>query len=265
MGTTLTTGRLAIGFLAALLNGGLPVASAPSTTESRSELVPTTIVHELPVVATTPTRPEPLPIPESDPLAAVVVEVLTDHPCSGTALADLPIVVTAAHCVLDDNGDIVQNAAIFRGYQRYSANAVVVDRTWWDHKNERNDVALLLLDRPLPVGATLAQRFPTGDLRPAGFQPDKGLQGCTVTPEQVHRDVNTVRVPCGLIPGASGGGLYSVDGDRVTLAGVLSTVTMDHTVNGFVPLHSVTAMIDGRLGAEYPLRALPTPRTNTLS
>jgi hypothetical protein len=45
-----------------------------------------------------------------------------------------------------------------------------------------------------------------------------------------------VTVHCGLIPGASGGGLFVVNDGQLVLVGILSTVTNDLTANGIVPL-----------------------------
>ena len=52
-----------------------------------------------------------------------------------------------------------------------------------------------------------------------------------------------VMVPCGLIPGASGGGLYVHDEDGYVLVGILSSVTADYKVNGIVPLASVLELL----------------------
>jgi hypothetical protein len=51
-------------------------------------------------------------------------------------------------------------------------------------------------------------------------------------------------VPCGLIPGASGGGLYVDDNGELVLVGILSTVTADLSANGIVPLASLHKLLD---------------------
>ena len=51
-------------------------------------------------------------------------------------------------------------------------------------------------------------------------------------------------VPCGLVPGASGGGLYAEQDGELVLVGILSTVTADQTANGVVPLASVQELLE---------------------
>jgi len=53
-----------------------------------------------------------------------------------------------------------------------------------------------------------------------------------------------VRVPCGLIPGASGGGLFATHGDAIELVGIVSTVSADITHNGVVPIASLLELIE---------------------
>ena len=51
-------------------------------------------------------------------------------------------------------------------------------------------------------------------------------------------------MPCGLIPGASGGGLFVVNDGELVLVGILSTVTNDLTANGIVPLASLHELLE---------------------
>ena len=51
-------------------------------------------------------------------------------------------------------------------------------------------------------------------------------------------------MPCGLVPGASGGGLYTEVNGEIELVGILSTVTADHTANGIVPLASLQELLN---------------------
>ena len=51
-------------------------------------------------------------------------------------------------------------------------------------------------------------------------------------------------VHCGLIPGASGGGLFVVNDGQLVLVGILSTVTNDLTANGIVPLASLQELLE---------------------
>jgi hypothetical protein len=50
-------------------------------------------------------------------------------------------------------------------------------------------------------------------------------------------------VPCGLVPGASGGGLYAEENGELVLVGILSTVTADLTANGVVPLDALQELL----------------------
>ena len=58
-------------------------------------------------------------------------------------------------------------------------------------------------------------------------------------------DVSDARVlvPCGLVPGASGGGLYVERNGEQVLVGILSTVTADLSTNGVVPLASLHELL----------------------
>ena len=53
-----------------------------------------------------------------------------------------------------------------------------------------------------------------------------------------------MRVPCGLIPGASGGGLFATHGDAIELVGIVSTVSADITHNGVVPMASLLELLE---------------------
>ena len=51
-------------------------------------------------------------------------------------------------------------------------------------------------------------------------------------------------VPCGLVPGASGGGLFTEVEGQLVLVGILSTVTSDLSANGVVPLPALQKLLD---------------------
>ena len=53
-----------------------------------------------------------------------------------------------------------------------------------------------------------------------------------------------VNVQCGLIPGASGGGLFVESADQVILVGIISTVTHDLSYNGVVHLAALHELLD---------------------
>jgi hypothetical protein len=52
-----------------------------------------------------------------------------------------------------------------------------------------------------------------------------------------------VTVPCGLVPGASGGGLLTVENGEIVLVGIVSTVSADLSANGVVPLESLHELL----------------------
>jgi hypothetical protein len=51
-------------------------------------------------------------------------------------------------------------------------------------------------------------------------------------------------VPCGLVPGASGGGLFTEVDGALVLVGILSTVTADLSTNGIVPLPTLQNLLN---------------------
>ena len=152
---------------------------------------------------------------------------------------------------------------------------MLVDDRYLDDPTAKLDAAVLVMDRPLPgpsavVGAAVPTT--TGSVTIAGFQPldsdgtllrgtrphdlprPKGATGhvieiasapagCTVPTVALSVADSGVDVRCGLIPGASGGGMFTdVDGTMV-LVGIVSTVTRDLTANGIVPLQSLHELL----------------------
>jgi hypothetical protein len=53
-------------------------------------------------------------------------------------------------------------------------------------------------------------------------------------------------MPCGVVPGASGGGLYSEQNGEFVQVGILSYVTADVSANGVVPLASLHELLQHR-------------------
>src|SRR5262249_14024924 len=66
---------------------------------------------------------------------------------------------------------------------------------------------------------------------------------CVEPIESLVVSATRVKVPCGLIPGASGGGLYSEHGGELLLVGIVSSVTTDLRSNGVVPLSSLYELL----------------------
>ena len=89
-------------------------------------------------------------------------------------------------------------------------------------------------DRPLPKGATgpvirLRARVPAG---------------CTEAVASLEISTNVVEVHCGLIPGASGGGLFADNGSEPMLVGIVSTVSADVSANGVVPISALHELLE---------------------
>jgi hypothetical protein len=82
--------------------------------------------------------------------------------------------------------------------------------------------------------------------------------GCIHRRSELAITTTQISVPCGLIPGASGGGLFhEVDGD-VVLGGIISTVSADLTINGVTTLAALQRLLDdpAEYRHELPARAL---------
>jgi hypothetical protein len=200
------------------------------------------------------------------PVADVLVRVRGGANCSGTPILGGTLVVTAAHCVIDDNGQVAASRTVVRDGESYKPAAVLVNRQYHDLRRVRLDAAVLVMSEAIP-GATadLGERLPdTGLATVAGMQPlDSGgsllrgtrydnrphlrpasgsiveietsAAGCVGPAAALQVSTARVKVPCGLIPGASGGGLFVGAAERPTLVGVISTVAYDLTYNEVVP------------------------------
>jgi hypothetical protein len=71
--------------------------------------------------------------------------------------------------------------------------------------------------------------------------------GCEIEATALEVTTASVRVPCGLIPGASGGGLFVTSSDGrgpIRLVGIVSTVSADITHNGVVPMSSLRQLLE---------------------
>jgi hypothetical protein len=193
--------------------------------------------------------------------------------CTGTPITGTPYVVTAAHCVLTDSGEVIQRTVVRDGI-RYPAVAVLVNTEYADHPREEIDAAVLVLAHAIPgPSAQVGTALPTsGDVALAGYQPidsdgsllrghgpndhprPKGATGtkvstpyepaaCVVSVDALKVGAARVTVPCGLIPGASGGPLFTEVDGKLVLVGILSTVTADLSTNFIVPLDALHELL----------------------
>jgi Trypsin-like peptidase domain len=222
-----------------------------------------------------PVRNAPLARPHliDDAFADVIVR-LHGHVCTGTPITGTVYVVTAAHCVLTDSGEVEQRT-IVRDHIRYPAVAVLINTAYFDHPSEELDVAVLVMAQVIPgpsarVGTSLPN---SGQVTLAGYQPiasdgsllrdrqpdngplPKGATGtrvdfpyqpagCVESVQSLEVSAARVMVPCGLVPGASGGGLFTEENGELVLVGILSTVTSDLSANGIVPLASLHELLE---------------------
>ena len=206
-------------------------------------------------------------------IADVLVRVEGVAVCSGTPITGTVFVVTAAHCVLDRHGNVARGTVVRDGVT-YPATAVLVDADYVDDPQPQLDAAVLVMGRVVPgTSAAIGAAIPTtGSVTIAGFQPldsdgtllrgtspnerpipkgatgtlitiESAPAGCTVPTVSLSVADSRVDVPCGLIPGASGGGMYAEVDGRIALVGIVSTVTVDLSVNGVVPLASLRALL----------------------
>ena len=96
---------------------------------------------------------------------------------------------------------------------------------------------------------------------------DSSAAGCVGPAADLQISHARVKVRCGLIPGASGGGLFVGAIERPILAGVISTVAHDLSYNELVPVAEVHRLLDNREhvlvrdgpGRSHPCRTRPHP------
>jgi hypothetical protein len=230
----------------------------------------------VPDVAASGDRPE-LARPHllTDEIGDVIVRIRGGAVCTGTPITGTRYVVTAAHCVLDHDGNVSGARAVRRNGVEYTAVSVLVDAEYHNSPVPRLDVAVLVMDKTI-VGpsALLGESFPADgpftlvgeqpldsdgtllrgtryDNRPLpkrataeGVEIETAAAGCVHPAADLEVTAIRVEVPCGLIPGASGGGLFVEDDGEPILVGVLSTVAPDLSYNGVAPLSAVHKLLD---------------------
>jgi len=192
-------------------------------------------------------------------IADVLVEIRGGR-CTGTPITGTKFVVTAAHCVLSEDGQIIRRTVVRDGVA-YDPVAVLVDTDYHLSPDAELDAAVLVMPAAIPgPAAQLGESIPgSGLLTLAGLQPtdrDGSLlraegatgdviplrsrpAGCVERADTLDVSPSRVFVHCGLIPGASGGGLFAQGATGPVLVGIVSSVTADLSANGVVPLSSL--------------------------
>jgi hypothetical protein len=216
------------------------------------------------------TRPHVLTIDVAD----VIVRVHGGKACTGTPITGTTFVVTAAHCVLV-GAHVAASRTVLRNGVEYNAVSVLVNPDYHDSPSPRLDAAVLVMDHVIPgPSATLGDAYPAhGEVTLVGFQPldtdgsllrgtrydnrpdpqgsaggaveiETAAAGCVHRVAELEITDTRVKVPCGLIPGASGGGLFVHNNGELSLVGIISTVAPDLTYNGVTPLTAVRELLD---------------------
>lgn len=194
------------------------------------------------------------------------------------------------------DGAIVQHTTVERSGDKYFPVSIVVNARYSSSPSPLLDAAVLVMDQYIPgASATLANEFPTeGLVSTAGLQPldtdgsllrgtrwdsrplPRGVKhgiirshtaaaGCVHPASEAEITPDQVNVPCGLIPGASGGGLFVDRNGELMLAGIISTVAPDLTYNGLVPLTALRQLLQHPIPYTHDITANDgnAPRAHT--
>lgn len=81
--------------------------------------------------------------------------------------------------------------------------------------------------------------------------------GCTVPTGSLSVSDSRMDIPCGLLPGASGGGVFIELDGTIVLVGIVSTVSVDVSSNGVVPLESLDELLRDPARYRHDVAATP--------
>jgi secreted trypsin-like serine protease len=225
------------------------------------------------------TRPESHYVRQATEVeASILVRVRGVGVCSGAPVEGTNLVITAAHCVRDEKTKKVSNRFDLRVEKdgvRYDIEQVLIDSTPHPGVRPEYDAAVLIMKDAVPgPGVSLAESF-TGKQSTVliGFQsvdtdgtwlrgknyddkpsPKGASEGvtfisaapaaCSVEGSDITWSSKYWTIPCGMVPGGSGGPLVVSTATGYKLVGVLSTVSYDLTKNGIVPVERVQEMLE---------------------
>ena len=203
-----------------------------------------------------------------------LVRVLSKGKCSGIPIKGTLYVVTAAHCVLDKyTGKFTSKYDVRVEYndKRYDVSGVLAQETAAPTKGKvfsGTDMAVLVLTKPIPgigvdfgshqdirKGGTLIGYQPLAtkdsfyhpsshdELTSAGLTTTTVPAACTFTSSQVTAVKNFWSIPCGMVPGGSGGPVLVVKNGKLLLVGVLSSVDASLSSNGITSVSIAAEML----------------------
>ena len=189
--------------------------------------------------------------------------------------------------MLDADGEVSRRTVVRDGVE-YTVAKVLVNPKYHDSPGPLLDAAVLIMDQAIEgPSATLGNVFPAqGRVTLAGFQAldsdgsllrgtrydnrplprgatggviqiDSAAAGCVHLVSDLEITSTAVKVPCGLIPGASGGGLFVESNGELILVGIISTVAADLSYNGVVPLPALHELLENPVEYthEMPVRS----------
>lgn len=211
--------------------------------------------------------------------ADLLVRVRGVGVCSGSPIVGTNYVVTAAHCVLDPMTGTIgsrYDLRVERDSQRYDIVEVLVDTTPRDGVDAANDAAVLVMETSVPgPGIHLPSSASFSSATLVGFQSldsdgtwlrgnnyddldrIKGASAgivyissapaaCTVPTAMIESRKGFSWIPCGMIPGGSGGPFVKDSASGYQLVGVLSTVSYNLTHNGITPAAKVIELLENQ-------------------
>lgn len=226
-----------------------------------------------PILAEAP-EPRFASIFEADSL----VHVRAQGNCSGVPIKGTSYVVTAAHCVLDNNtGKFAPELRILVEYREntYRVSHVLVQETpppVVGVVQTDSDIAILVLTDQIPdIGVDLGQdadlegggvivvyqslesprefyrpKKLADQWRPPDRSPGVAPAACEFTKRQAKQIDNFWLIPCSMLPGGSGGPVFSIKENEYYLVGILSSVSDDMSYNGVAPISIVETLLSNQ-------------------